>query len=68
MEVVGDALPVEKGARLLHRIAVLDAVDGDGHFVVHSHSSISSYRNALNFRRKFFLCVTTVRMAGVKIF
>ena len=31
VEIVGDALLVEPGARLLHRVAVLDAVDGNGH-------------------------------------
>ena len=31
VEVVGDAVPVQPGKRLLHRVAVLNAVDGDGH-------------------------------------
>ncbi|MNF14305.1 hypothetical protein D3C80_2164700 [compost metagenome] len=31
VEAIGDAPAVEPGARLLHRVAVLDAVDGDRH-------------------------------------
>jgi hypothetical protein len=31
MEAVGDAMAVEPDARFLHRIAILDTVDGDGH-------------------------------------
>src|SRR5437667_12801225 len=31
VEIVSHAVLVEPGARLLHRVAVLDAVDGDGH-------------------------------------
>jgi len=30
VEVVGDAMLVQPGTRVLHRLAVLDAVDGDG--------------------------------------
>jgi hypothetical protein len=36
MEVVFDAMAVEPGARLLHGVAILDAVDRDGHFVAAS--------------------------------
>jgi len=32
MERILDAALLQPGARLLHRVAVLDAVDGDGHF------------------------------------
>ncbi len=32
VKVVGDAMIVEPAARLLHGVAVLDTVDGDGHF------------------------------------
>jgi gamma-glutamylcyclotransferase (GGCT)/AIG2-like uncharacterized protein YtfP len=32
VEIVGDFLLVEEGARLLHGVAVLDAVDRDRHF------------------------------------
>jgi hypothetical protein len=49
---------VEPGARLLHRVAVLDPVDRDGARLrhgSHSHSIIPGYGNALNLQRKFFL-------------
>jgi hypothetical protein len=38
MERALDALLVEPSARLLHRVAVLDAVDGDGHALIPTRS------------------------------
>jgi hypothetical protein len=41
MEILGDALLVQPGARLLHRVTILDAVDRDRHVSLEKCRAVS---------------------------